>query len=140
MVVFSLLLGHLTDKGKGWTNIMIAAGLLTIVIIARSFFISDILTIIIFEVIMALALCFFNVPAETGYYNLAQKSSNRLWFQAFSEMGWDVGGLVALLPAAALVYSGVELRHIMPGALIGMLIIIFVLRKYFANSEIKKEG
>lgn len=138
MIVFSLLLGHLTDKGKGWTNILIAGVLLTVVIIARSFFISDILTIIIFEVIMALALCFFNIPVETGFYNLAQKSNNRLWFQAFSEMGWDVGGLLALLPAAALIYSGVELRHVMPGALIGMLIIIFVLRHYFADN--KKQG
>ncbi|MBU1177972.1 MFS transporter [Patescibacteria group bacterium] len=135
MIVFSLLLGHLTDKGKGWINILIAGVLLTIVIIARSFFISDILAIIIFEVVMALALCFFNVPTETGYYNLAQKSRSRLWFQTFGETGWDVGGLVALLSAAALVYSGVELRHVMPIALIGMLVIIFVLKEYFTGSK-----
>ena len=138
MVFFSLLLGHLTDKGRGWMNILIAGVLLTTVIIARSFFISDILTIIIFEAIMALALCFFSIPVETGYYNLAQKSRNRLWFQTFSEMGWDVGGLIALLSAAALVYSGVELRHVMPIALIGILIIIFILKEYFAKNQIKK--
>ena len=135
VAILFLLLGHFIDNGKGIKIVWSAFILFIIVVLGRSFYVNDIKSILIFEVIAALMLCTYSSSLNTAFYNLAKKSHNTLWFHYFAEFGWDIGAFISLTLASLWVYLGFELRYIMPLSLVGILIVRGVLRNYFISAK-----
>ncbi len=134
--ILFLLLGHFVDKGKGLNIALVGIIMIIIVIFGRAFYVKDVPSILIFEIIMAIANCFFTSSANTAFYAITHKSKNPIWFQFFSESCWDLGSIFSLSIISILVYFDVDLRNIMLLAIPGFWIVYFVLRKYFYKIEL----
>jgi len=130
-----LLLGHFIDKGKGKKILNIASILFVIVVAGRSFYVYDIKTILVFEVLAAFMLCFYVSSLFTVFYNLSKKSHNTLWFHFFGEIGWDVGAFFALASASLWTFLGFELRYFLPLSFLGLFIVRRVINSYFKNNK-----
>jgi hypothetical protein len=133
--ILFLSIGNIIDRGRGLTIMKIAFTLNIILLIGRSFYVTTIPEIIFFEVICALTVCFYSPILNTAWYNLAKKSHNTLWFHYFSEIGWDIGAFIALMSAGLWSLMGMEIRYVMPFALIGMVIVWKTLRNYFVQEK-----
>jgi len=136
--ILFLFLGHYIDKGKGEKITLIATILIAIVITGRALFAYSIPSILVFEVLFALSLCFYSSSLAAGFYNLSKKSHNTLWFHFFGEIGWDIGAITALLGSYFWVDFGFELRYFVFWGLLGLIIVNRVLNKYFKNNKILK--
>jgi MFS family permease len=126
-----LLLGHYFDRGKGKNIINTSFILFTILILGRSFYVQSTESIMVFQILAAFALCFHLSCASPIFYNLAKKSHNTLWFHFLGEIGWDIGAFLALALTALWTSLGFELRYVMPMALIGLLIVRYILYSYY---------
>ena len=132
--VLFLVLGDMIDKGKGRKILSIGIILFSLVILGRTFFVYTINAVIISQIAFAVAVVFYRSIFQTSFYNLAKKTKNTLWFNFFGEMGWDIGALIILVLSAVLVSLGLEIRYIMPFAIVGLFVIQKVLSSYLNNS------
>ncbi|MFA4942997.1 MAG: hypothetical protein WC564_05170 [Patescibacteria group bacterium] len=133
--ILFLFLGYYIDKnnGNGRNFSKIGLGLIGIVIIVRAFLVYTVPEIIFSDIIIALAMTLYFLSFEVGFYNLAKKSTNTLWFHFFGECGWDIGAAIALSASAGLYTLGVSLRYIILFSIFGLLIIYKVLMKFYPS-------
>ena len=129
-----LLLGYFIDKGKG--KIITYIGLIStgIVILLRALWITTIPGIILSDIVLAFGMAFYSSSFEVGFYNLAKQSTNALWFQFFSELGWDIGAMVCLALSAFLYAIGIPLQFILIISVAGLFINYGVLKKFYSQS------
>lgn len=121
--ILFLFIGNTIDKGNSLTIVKIAISLNILLVLGRSFYVATIPDILVFESLVALTTCFYSPVFNTVWYNLAKKSPNTLWFHYLSEIGWDIGGFLALSTAGVWVYYGFNIRYVMPLSLIGIYIL-----------------
>lgn len=129
-VVIYLSIGRLVDEHKARSVMPMTFLLLSAVTIFRTFFAYTIPTIILSQLFMAIAMSFFRPPVLTVFYHEANRSDQRLWFQFFAEMGWDIGSMISLFVAALVVYWGFEIRSVMPLAIVGIGLATGLTQKY----------
>lgn len=131
--ILFLVLGHYFDKGKGERILTIALILYVTVIMGRSLFVYNTVTILIFEVLAAFMICFYSSALNPIFYNLSKRSHNTLWYHFFGEVGWDIGAFLTFSAGALITFMGVHLRYVMLLALIGLFIAKVVMEKYFRS-------
>jgi MFS family permease len=129
--ILFLFLGYFIGKnnGSGRNFSKIGLGLIGLVIVLRAFLVYTVPEIIFSDIIIALAMTFYSLSFGVGFYNLAKKSANTLWFHFFGECGWDMGAAIALSVGAGLYSLGMPLRFIIIFSIFGLMIIYKVLMK-----------
>ncbi|MFA5076720.1 MAG: MFS transporter [Patescibacteria group bacterium] len=136
-VLFSLVvmlsLGALIDKGRGAKIISWALVSLIIVIIGRTFFVKSIGMIILFQFLMAIAAALYGPLILSIFYNECHRSKNSVWFTFFAEAGWDVGAMICLLLLALWTAGGLDIRYIMPLALVGAIANLWYAKKHLRH-------
>ncbi len=120
-----------TRAAPTWINAATLAGAL----IAKAFCGSDAITIVAVAV-GTTALGGLYVPSlMTAIYNEAKASRSPLRFHFAAEIGWDVGGALACLTAAALCATGVSLQAVIALALPMVAVQAFLLDASYAQSK-----
>jgi DHA1 family inner membrane transport protein len=76
----------------------------------------------------------------TPVYTLAKRSECTLRFHVATEGGWDIGGAMGLLAAALATRVGMPLSASILQSLAGVIAIIVLLRRYYANSPEVSSG
>ena len=140
--ISGLVLGRFIDMGHTryatWVNAAMLAGTL----IAKAVCGSDPILVIAVAV-GTTALAELYVPSlMTAIYNEAKASSCPLRFHFAAEIGWDVGGSLACLAAAALCAYGVSLQAVIMFAFPMVAVQAFLLDASYAErkSEIALVG
>lgn len=123
----SLIAGHYIDKGRATVAARIGLVITGVGIVASSLFVTNSTHIVIVSIVAGFGLALLSMAYMVGLYNFAQKSHSTLWFHYFSEAGWDIGSIIAMLIAAGLFQLGISLQHIMLISLAGLVIIDRVL-------------
>lgn len=129
-----LFLGNGIDNGAGRKIYRTGFVLMILAILGRAIFVNTIKEVIFFDLIFALAACFYSPALNTALYNSSKKSKNVLWFQFFAETGWDVGSTIALGTAALITYFGFNPRLILFFSLGSFLILNNVLGRYYKEN------
>ncbi len=132
-IMGSFLTGHLFDTGSGKRVYPLGIFFIVLGTIGRVFFAYTIPLIIFFDMVMMAGAALYYPIMTSAYYNTAKKSHCPLWFQYFSEAGWDVGSALGSLLAALFVYISGELRFVMLASILGMVITADFLRRYYKN-------
>jgi MFS family permease len=128
-----IILGSLVDKGKGKKITLIGMIILGIVILLRAFLIKTIPEIIISDIFIAFGSIFYSISFDVGFYNMAKRTPNTLWFHFFGELGWDVGAATSLILSAILFSFGVPLQYILVLSLGGIFIVNKILNNNYSN-------
>lgn len=134
-ILWQLILGALIDKGKG-SIITNFAGLLRIFrTIGRAFLPLTMPTIIGLEALSGAADVHHNASQPTAIYNTGKKTDSPVWYWLFAEIGWDIGTLIGAGSVALLLIGGMNLRLAMLVALPPIVLIWWLLRKYFKEHD-----
>ena len=133
-VTVFLFLGNGIDNGAGKKIYRTGIFLMILTILGRAIFVDTVKEVIFFDLIFALAMCFYSPSLNTALYNSSKKSKNVLWFQFFVETGWDVGSTIALGFAALITYLNFNPRLILFFSLGSFLILNTVLRRYYKEN------
>lgn len=130
-----LVLGRFIDKGHTRRATLINAATLAGALIAKAICGSEAITIVAVAV-STTALGGLYAPAlMTAIYNEAKASGSALRFHFAAEIGWDVGGALACLTAAALCASGVSLQTVIALALPMVAVQAFLLDSSYAGRK-----
>ena len=130
------ILGSFVDKGGGRKIMLAGIIIVAAVIVMRSFLVTTVPQIIISNILVALGVTFYSMSFEVGFYNLAKRAQNTLWFNFFGELGWDIGAMLSLSLSAGLYATGVPLRFVMIFALVGLFIIYKVLSRFYVQPNL----
>ena len=134
-VLLALFLGYFVDKGKGKKIAVIGLVGTGIIILFRGLYAHTIPQIIFSDILIAFSATFYSSSYSVAFYNLAKESKNTLWFQFFGELGWDIGAMVSLALGTLLFCLGVPFRFFILFSLPGLLIVYYVLKKYYNNKN-----
>ncbi len=129
-----LLLGNGIDNGSGKKIYRIGIILMILTIFGRAFLVETVTEVIFFDLIYALATCFYTPAVSTALYNSAKKSKNVLWFHFFAETGWDVGSTIALTFAALVTFLQFDPHWVLVFALGSFVVLNGVLGRYYQES------
>jgi len=130
-----MVLGRFIDKGHARRAAWINAATLAGALIAKAICGADAVTIITVAV-GTTALGGLYVPSlMTAIYNEAKASGSALRFHFAAEIGWDVGGSLACLTAAALCAYGVSLQAVIALALPMVAVQAFLLDSSYARRK-----
>lgn len=132
-LVLYVFIGSYIDKGNGvmFTRITLILG--AIVVLGRSLFVDTMVEIVIFQLLMAVLLCFYLQTLEVALFNMGKRSINILWFHYFAEMGWDVGAMLIFSTGALWTFFGLELTSMLPLALFGLILSMRTANSYFRS-------
>lgn len=128
-------LGYFIDKGNGKRVTYISLISIGVVILIRAFLVKAIPGIIITNVLIAFGMTFYLSSFTVGFYNMAKRTQNTLWFHFFGEAGWDMGAMIALTASAILFSIGVPLQFIIIFALPGLFITYKVLKRFYSKLD-----
>jgi MFS transporter, DHA1 family, inner membrane transport protein len=132
-VIAFLLIGRFIDRGHGRLIAHTALGLLAIVILGRIGLARDIPIIILFDIIYAVANCFYGPILDTILYNSTATAKSAWGFQLVSEASVDVGYLLSWVFGAVVTYFGASLYWMLAWSLGGIVVMLFVFRNYYSN-------
>ncbi len=129
------VLGRFIDAGHARRAAWINAATLAGTLIAKTVCGADAITVIAVAV-GTTALGGLYVPAlMTAIYNEAKASPSPLRFHFAAEVGWDVGGALACLAAAALCASGISLQAVIALAFPMVAVQAFLLDASYAQRK-----
>ena len=134
--VGNLIFGRLIDKGKGMLLCAVGYGLHIVVSFVRGFYAYTVPVVIACDFFAAVAYCFSVAAFMTPVYNSVKQAKNPLYFMYYSEMGWDIGGAFIMLTAGALAWAGLNLRLILVFSIIGALVQICLVRRYYKKAAL----
>ncbi len=134
--VLFILLGYFIDKGNGKMITNIGLLILGLAILFRVFFVNTIPEVIFSDILIAIGMTFYLSSFEVGFYNIAKKTPNTLWFMFFGDLGWDLGAIISLALSAYLFVLGVPLRFIIGLSLFGLFIIYYILKNFYTLKKI----
>lgn len=135
----NLFFGSLIDRGKGRQICLIGYGMHIVVILVRGFFTYTVPMVIACDFFAAIAYCFSMTGLMTAIYNATKKSRHPLYFTYYTELGWDIGAISAMLICALITTAGLNLRWGLTVAVCGALLKIFVLDRYYRREELLKK-
>ena len=130
-----MLFGKMIDKGNGSLICFIGYGLHIVILTIRGFFAYTVPVVIACDFFAAIAYC-FSIPAlMTAVYNATKQTTHPLYFTYYTEFGWDIGAVSAMLICAGLTTAGVNLRWGLVIAVAGAVLKIFVLDRYYKKQN-----
>jgi MFS family permease len=133
--VGSLFLGRHIDRGHGGRAVWIAYGTIALILLLRVFATRNAPLALVANALGALGNCLYAPSLMTPVYTLAKRAPCTLRFHVATEGGWDTGGMLGLVAAAGLSYAGAPLSAGVALALPGVVLIAFLLRRYYARAD-----
>lgn len=130
--VIGLLLGRQIDAGHGGRAVWLACGVFAAVVLLRAFAVGDAALALIANALGALVVALYIPTMMTAVYNQAKRSPCVLRFHVATEGGWDAGAAGGLTAAALLVWAGGPVSAVILLALIGVVALFVMLRRYYA--------
>ncbi|MBR4126550.1 MAG: MFS transporter [Alphaproteobacteria bacterium] len=127
----SMLFGKMIDKGKGALICYIGYGMHIAILTIRGLFAYTVPVIIACDFFAAIAYCFSMTGLMTAVYNATKKAKHPLYFTYYTELGWDVGAVSAMLMCAGLTALDINLRWGLIISIAGAALKIFVLGRYY---------
>lgn len=127
----SMLFGKMIDKGKGALICYIGYGMHIAILTIRGLFAYTVPVIIACDFFAAIAYCFSMTGLMTAVYNATKKAKHPLYFTYYTELGWDVGAVSAMLMCAGLTALNINLRWGLIISIAGAALKIFVLGRYY---------
>ena len=132
----SMVFGKMIDKGKGALICYIGYGMHIVILTVRGFFAYTVPVIIACDFFAAIAYCFSMTGLMTAVYNATKSAKHPLYFTYYTELGWDVGAVSAMLMCAGLTALNVNLRWGLIISIAGAALKIFVLGRYYRKKGI----
>lgn len=112
--VISILIGMFVakriDLGKGHGAVLVGMSIYLICIGLLAAFGRSALSIAVLSACVSISSSTFTQPYNAALYQWAKQTNDPLWSHYWSEFGWDLGNLVVLWSAAAVVYLHPELN------------------------------
>ena len=127
----SMLFGKMIDKGKGALICYIGYGMHIVILTIRGLFAYTVPVIIACDFFAAIAYCFSMTGLMTAVYNATKKAKHPLYFTYYTELGWDVGAVSAMLMCAGLTALNINLRWGLIISIAGAALKIFILGRYY---------
>ena len=131
----SMLFGKMIDKGKGALICYIGYGMHIVILSIRGLFAYTVPVIIACDFFAAIAYCFSMTGLMTAVYNATKRAKHPLYFTYYTELGWDVGAVSAMLMCAGLTALGINLRWGLIISIAGAALKILVLDRYYHKPE-----
>ncbi|MBO4520769.1 MAG: hypothetical protein J5787_06140 [Alphaproteobacteria bacterium] len=131
----SMLFGKMIDKGKGALICYIGYGMHIVILTIRGIFAYTVPVIIACDFFAAIAYCFSMTGLMTAVYNATKRAKHPLYFTYYTELGWDVGAVSAMLMCAGLTAVGINLRWGLIISIAGAALKIVVLDRYYRNEK-----
>ena len=131
----SMLFGKMIDKGKGALICYIGYGMHIVILSIRGLFAYTVPVIIACDFFAAIAYCFSMTGLMTAVYNATKRAKHPLYFTYYTELGWDVGAVSAMLMCAGLTALGINLRWGLIISIAGAALKIIVLDRYYHKQE-----
>ncbi len=138
--VGNLFFGSMIDKGKGRQICFIGYGLHIIVYAVRGFFAYSVPAVVACDFFAAIAYCFSMTGLMSAVYNATKKASHPLYFTYYTELGWDIGAISAMLVCAGLTFSGFNVRWGLTVAVCGAVLSLAVLNRYYRSESEQREN
>lgn len=112
-----LFVARRVDMGKGQRAARLGAIAYAVALLTLAAFGHDALSITLISAAMTLANYTFMPPYHALAYGKAKQTGSPLWFHYWSEFGWDIGNLITLWSAAAILWlsPALNLRWLMLG-------------------------
>jgi hypothetical protein len=127
-----MMLGRQIDAGHGGRAAWLAFAALSLTIVVRALSAGPV-TAVIANALGALVFCLYVPAIMTAVYNQSKGSPCALRFHVATEGAWDAGCASGCLVAAGLIALGVPLGAAILLSLIGALVILALLRRYYAE-------
>lgn len=127
--------GRLIDKGKGRQICYIGYGMHIIILTVRGFFAYTVPVVIACDFFAAIAYCFSMTGLMSAVYNATKSARHPLYFTYYTELGWDIGAVSAMLACALLTAAGIDLRWGLTISVAGAALKIFVLDRYYRKAQ-----
>ena len=127
----SMLFGKMIDKGKGALICYIGYGMHIVILTIRGVFAYTVPVIIACDFFAAIAYCFSMTGLMTAVYNATKEAKHPLYFTYYTELGWDVGAVSAMLMCAGLTALNINLRWGLIISIAGAALKIFILGRYY---------
>jgi hypothetical protein len=132
--VGGMLLGRFIDTGHGRRAVWLAAGSLAAVAGLRAASTVDPILAVAANAAGAVVPALYMPTMMTAIYNQAKISPCVLRFHIATEGGWDAGGAVGCLVAAALLWAGVPMWVGIALSLPGVAVSFTLLRRYYGST------
>jgi hypothetical protein len=129
-IIGNLVVGKYFDRSSSNKPAVLGLAITGIVIACRAFLPTSIPLIIVLDAFFVLGSILHGPYISAINYRRSKKSGSTLLFQFWSETGWDIGCILTLLSAWALMYSGVSLSGIILIGIIGLLGMQWMIRRY----------
>lgn len=127
--VLAWVVGHYIDKGHSKPIAITGIAILIISVLLQALWGTSVTHILIINAIIAFGTALFALPYWSATYNLAHNGISTLWYHFFAESGWDIGGAMACLLAAALFMAGGSVQHILLISICGLLFTLWPLSR-----------
>ena len=131
----NLFFGKMIDKGKGLTVCCIGYGIHMITATTRGVFAHTVPVVIACDFMSAIGMCFSLTGIMTAVYNAIKSSKHPMDCTFYTELGWDIGAVCAMLCAAALAACGFNIRWIMAVSVAGAFLSLALLYKYYSRTQ-----
>jgi hypothetical protein len=131
-----MVLGRRIDAGFGRGFVLIAYGVVAVTVILRAASIDSAWLAVGANAIGAIATCLQPPAMMTAIYNLSKVSPCTLRYQIACEGGWDFGCAIGCIVAATLVAWGTPLSAIIPLGLLGVMVSVLMLRRYYTATGV----
>jgi hypothetical protein len=128
-----MVLGRHIDDGNGRRAVTIAYGTLSFIVLLRAVAIFHPALAITANALSAIGNCLFVPTLMAVVYTLAKAAPCTLRFHVATEAGWDTGGAISLLTAAALTWFHAPLWAVLLLGLIGTAWQFTLLRLHYAR-------
>lgn len=135
--VGSVLFGRLIDKGKGWQVACVGYGLHIVVLTVRGFFAFTVPAVIACDFFAAIAYCFSTTGLMTAVYNATKQAKHPLYFTYYTELGWDIGSISAMLICGGITAVGIDLRWGLTLSIAGAIVSLAALKGYYGRNKKK---
>ena len=130
-----MVFGRLIDKGKGRQICYIGYGMHIVILTIRGFFAYTVPVVIACDFFAAIAYCFSMTGLMSAVYNATKSARHPLYFTYYTELGWDIGAVSAMLACALLTAAGIDLRWGLTISVAGAVLKIFVLDRYYRRAR-----
>ncbi|MCQ2966697.1 MAG: hypothetical protein MJ250_08195 [Alphaproteobacteria bacterium] len=136
--VGSIVFGKLIDKGNGILICCIGYGIHMLVFTVRGFFAQTVPVIIACDFVYACAFCFSMTGLMAAIYNATKSSKHPIYFTYYTELGWDIGAISSMVLIGIMTYFGINVRWGLALSILGAIISLRVLIKYYKMQNLIK--
>jgi MFS transporter, DHA1 family, inner membrane transport protein len=134
--IAGLGLGQHIDAGRGLRAVWLTFGSLAALTVLRAASTESVALAVIANALGALVICLYLPTVMTSVYNQSKRSPCPLRFHVATEGGWDIGGSIGCLAAAALLLMGAPLSSAILLSLLGCAVGLVLVRRYYAEGEL----